>query len=112
MLCFKLYFDIEKIKCFALSSQELTENTDNHMDLRKYWCPVWAIVLHLPLPSGCWCSWKNITILQDNSSSKPHSLSLDFYDLVILEDLHFIGIARTLFHTLFWFSISWWSFLW
>jgi len=25
---------------------------------RKYWCPVWAIVLHLPLPSGCLCSWK------------------------------------------------------
>jgi len=44
---------------------------------------------------------KNITILQDNSSSKPHSLSLDFSDLVILEDLHFVGIARTLFHTLF-----------
>jgi len=44
---------------------------------------------------------KNITILQDNSSSKPHSLFLDFSDLVILEDLHFIGIARALCHTLF-----------
>jgi hypothetical protein len=35
MLCFKLYFDIEKIKCFALSSQELTENTDNLHGLEK-----------------------------------------------------------------------------
>jgi hypothetical protein len=28
MLCSKLYFDIKKLKCFALSSPELTENTD------------------------------------------------------------------------------------
>ena len=54
---------------------------------RKCCCPVLAIVVHLPLPSGCLCSVKNVTILQDDSSSKPRSLPLDFADSMILEDI-------------------------